>query len=116
LHHSFAVQQGAENRLHHVNLMVTDIDDVGRGMNRMKKAGVDIVFGPGRHEPSGSVFLYFLDPDGMTVEYSFGMEEFPEASAREARNLDPKPEVLDIWGSVPAPQFAKVGAIETPGG
>jgi 2,3-dihydroxy-p-cumate/2,3-dihydroxybenzoate 3,4-dioxygenase len=113
LHHSFAVQQGAENRLHHVNLMVSDIDDVGRGMNRMKKAGVEIVFGPGRHEPSGSVFLYFLDPDGMTLEYSFGMEEFPEASPRTARNLDPKPEVLDIWGSVPAPRFAKVGAIET---
>lgn len=112
LHHSFAVQQGAENRLHHVNLMVSDIDDVGQGMNRMKKAGVEIVFGPGRHEPSGSVFLYFLDPDGMTVEYSFGMEEFPEASPRTARNLDPKPEVLDTWGSVPAPRFAKVGAIE----
>jgi 2,3-dihydroxy-p-cumate/2,3-dihydroxybenzoate 3,4-dioxygenase len=112
LHHSFAVQQGVGNRLHHVNLMVTDLDDVGRAMNRMKKAGVEIVFGPGRHEPSGSVFLYFLDPDGMTVEYSFGMEEFPEASARLARNLDPKPEVLDVWGSVPAPRFAKVGAIE----
>jgi 2,3-dihydroxy-p-cumate/2,3-dihydroxybenzoate 3,4-dioxygenase len=116
LHHSFAIQQGSENRMHHVNFMVSDIDDVGRAMNRMRKAEVEIVFGPGRHEPSGSVFLYFLEPDRMTLEYSFGMEEFPEEEPREARNLDPKPEVLDIWGSVPAPNFAKVGVIEAPRG
>ncbi len=112
LHHSFAIQKGPENRLHHVNFMVSDIDDVGKAMNRMKKAGAEIVFGPGRHEPSGSVFLYFLEPDRMTLEYSFGMEEFPEDEARPPRDLDPKPEVLDIWGSVPAPNFAKVGSIE----
>ncbi|CAN5208446.1 VOC family protein [soil metagenome] len=112
LHHSFAIQKGAANRLHHVNFMVCDIDDVGKAMNRMRKADVEIVFGPGRHEPSGSVFLYFLEPDRMTLEYSFGMEEFPEDEARPPRDLDPKPEVLDIWGSVPAPNFAKVGSIE----
>jgi 2,3-dihydroxy-p-cumate/2,3-dihydroxybenzoate 3,4-dioxygenase len=112
LHHSFAVQQGSTNRLHHINFMVTDIDDVGRAMNRMRKAGVQIVFGPGRHDPSGSVFIYFLDPDRMTLEYSFGMEEFPEDASREARRLAATPEVLDIWGGVPSPDFAKVGAIE----
>src|SRR3546814_20766507 len=77
--------------------MVSDIDDVGRAINRMKKAEVPIVFGPGRHEPSGSIFLYFLDPDGMTAEYSFGMEEFDEVGAREPRELEAKPEVLDTW-------------------
>jgi 2,3-dihydroxy-p-cumate/2,3-dihydroxybenzoate 3,4-dioxygenase len=65
--------------------------------------------------PSGSIFLYFLDPDGMTVEYSFGMEEFPEEGAREPRMLEPRPEALDTWGSVPKPAFAKVGPIERPG-
>src|SRR3546814_15066769 len=62
--------------------MVSDIDDVGRAINRMKKAEVPIVFGLGRHEPSGSIFLYFLDPDGMTTEYSFGLAEFEEEDAR----------------------------------
>jgi 2,3-dihydroxy-p-cumate/2,3-dihydroxybenzoate 3,4-dioxygenase len=112
LHHSFAVQQGRSNQLHHINFMVSDIDDVGRAMNRMRKAEVPIVFGPGRHEPSGSIFIYFLDPDRMTLEYSFGMEEFPEDAARDARSLNATAEVLDVWGSVPSPDFAKVGAIE----
>lgn len=113
LHHSMAILAGDNNHLNHVNFMVTDIDDVGRAMNRMKKEGVKIVFGPGRHQPSESIFLYFLDPDGMTVEYSFGMEQFPEDGAREPRLLQPHPEALDTWGSVPEPEFGAVGEIDT---
>jgi len=111
LHHSLALLAG-DDHLNHVNFMVQDIDDIGRAVNRMKKAGVEIVFGPGRHQPSESIFLYFLDPDGMTVEYSFGMECFPEEAAREPRMLEPRPEALDLWGSVPAPAFGKIGRIE----
>lgn len=112
LHHSLAILSGEQAHLNHVNFMVSDIDDVGRGMNRMKKADVDIVFGPGRHLPSESIFLYFLDPDRMTLEYSFGMETFPEEKAREARLLEPVPGTLDSWGSVPTPDFGKIGEIE----
>ena len=115
LHHSLAILSGESSHLNHVNFMVRDIDDVGRAMNRMKKADVDIVFGPGRHQPSESIFLYFLDPDRMTVEYSFGMETFPEEQAREARLLEPVPGTLDSWGSVPTPDFGKVGEIEQAG-
>jgi 2,3-dihydroxy-p-cumate/2,3-dihydroxybenzoate 3,4-dioxygenase len=115
LHHSLAVLAGADSHLNHINFMVTDIDDVGRAISRMKQAGVEIVFGPGRHQPSESIFLYFLDPDRITVEYSFGMEHFPEKGAREARLLEPVPGTLDSWGSVPAPAFGKVGVIETGG-
>jgi len=112
LHHTFAVGASTGNHLHHLNFMVTDIDDVGRAWHRMNKAGVKIAFGMGRHPPSGSVFLYFFDPDGMTVEYSFGMEEFPEVGARQPRMLEPVPESLDTWGAVPDAAFGKVGAIE----
>ena len=110
-HHSLALISAPANGYNHVNFMVSDIDDIGRAINRMKKAEVPIVFGPGRHLPSGSIFLYFLDPDGMTTEYSFGMEEFEEDSAREARELDPTPETLDTWGSTPDPRFGKTGAL-----
>lgn len=113
LHHSLAVGRSAGgNHLNHVNFMVSDMDDIGIAMNRLQKHGVPVVFGPGRHKPSGSIFLYFLDPDGMTLEYSFGMEEFPEKGAREPRMLEAHPLALDIWGGVPKPEFARVGAIE----
>lgn len=111
-HHSFGIARGPEDQLHHVNFMVSDIDDVGRATNRLRKAGVEIVYGPGRHDISTSIFLYFLDPDGMTVEYSFGMEEFDEVSPRAPRELPLRPEILDSWGGLPAPRFAKVGVVE----
>ncbi len=111
-HHSFGVARGDSDGLHHVNFMVTDVDDVGRAINRMKKAGVDIVYGPGRHDISNSIFLYYLDPDRLTAEYSFGMEEFPEDSPRPARDLPMRPEILDSWGGMPQPGFAQVGAVE----
>ena len=94
--------------------MVSEIDDVGRARNRLINAGVDIVFGPGRHMPSGSVFLYFLDPDGMTAEFSFGMEEFPEENPREARMLENSAQTMDLWGGMPKPEFCKRGEIAGP--
>ena len=114
-HHSLGIARADENRLHHVNFMVTDIDDVGRALNRLKKNKVEIVYGPGRHPPSGSIFLYFLDPDGMTVEYSFGMEEFAETGARAPRLMPPVPESLDFWGGLPSLDFARVGRYESAG-
>ena len=111
LHHTFAMGMSDRRHLHHVNFMVTDVDDIGEAMNRMKKAGVEIVFGPGRHLPSTSIFLYFLDPDGMTIEFSFGMEEIPAEDGREPRMLEMHPNTMDMWGSAPAPSFGKGGAI-----
>ena len=107
LHHSLALIQHSANTLHHINFMVSDIDDIGKAMNRLKAADVPIVYGPGRHLPSTSVFLYFLDPDGNTAELSFGMETFDEAEARDPRELEHKPEVMDMWGGRPDPRFGK---------
>lgn len=111
-HHSFGVSRGDRDALHHVNFMVTDVDDVGRATNRMRSNGVEVVYGPGRHDISNSIFFYYLDPDRMTAEYSFGMEEFPEEAAREPRQLPMRPEILDSWGGMPAPAFGKAGTVE----
>lgn len=114
LHHSLALIQSSDNTLHHINFMVTDIDDIGQGMNRLNKAGVPIVYGPGRHLPSTSIFLYFLDPDGNTNELSFGMELFESEGARAPRELEHKAEVMDTWGGLPDPRFGKGHPIITP--
>ncbi len=112
-HHSLGVSRGETDALHHINFMVTDVDDVGRATNRMRNNGVELVYGPGRHDISNSIFLYYLDPDRMTAEYSFGMEEFPEEAPREPRQLPLRPEILDSWGGMPAPNFGKAGAVES---
>jgi len=112
LHHSIGLSNSAGHGLHHVNFMVSEIDDIGRALWRFQNSDVPIVRGPGRHPPSGSVFLYVLDPDGMTVEYSFGMEEFPETDARDHRVLPPIPESIDYWGAPTDKRLGKIGLVE----
>ncbi|MES2183446.1 MAG: VOC family protein [Pseudomonadota bacterium] len=110
-HHGIGVAKADTPHFHHLNFMVQDIDDVGRLNTRLKKANVPIVYGPGRHPISTSVFLYFLDPDEMTLEYSYGMETFPEEGSRAPRLLPRVPEWSDAWGSEPTSNFGKVGVL-----
>ena len=110
-HHTFAVTKGPENKLNHLAYKVSTVDDIGIQVNRLKDQNVPILFGPGRHHPSGSIFLYFADPDGMAIEYSQGMEAFPEEDAREPRRLEPSKETIDEWGGTPQPEFGQVGKL-----
>ncbi|MCQ6275955.1 VOC family protein [Bacillus sp. V3B] len=110
-HHDFAITKGPENKLNHLAYQAERVDDVGIQVNKLNNENVPILFGPGRHHPSGSIFLYFADPDGLTLEYSQGMEEFPEEGAREPRRLEPSLDTLDEWGGTPKPGFGKRGKL-----
>jgi 2,3-dihydroxy-p-cumate/2,3-dihydroxybenzoate 3,4-dioxygenase len=112
LHHVFGFGKADNLGLHHVNFMVEDMDDIGKAMYRLRNADVPIVFGPGRHPPSGSIFLYFLDPDELTLEFSSGMEEFSEMSPRKPRSLEATPESFDYWGATRDPRQAAKGSVE----
>jgi 2,3-dihydroxy-p-cumate/2,3-dihydroxybenzoate 3,4-dioxygenase len=111
-HHSLGIGRSDRTHLHHFCFLVKTVDDIGRAINRCKRANVPISFGPGRHVASTSIFLYFDDPDGMTLEYSFGMETFAEVGPRPPRHLEPKLETVDEWGGIPVPGYASVGLIE----
>lgn len=110
-HHGLGIAKAERPHFHHLNLMVTDIDDIGRAVHRLLRNDVRIVFGPGRHPVSGSVFLYFLDPDGLTVEYSCGMEEFDEDAPRDPRRWPAQPSSVDTWGARRHPLTGAQGEI-----
>ncbi|HLQ25566.1 MAG TPA: VOC family protein [Acidiferrobacterales bacterium] len=111
-HHSFGLALGNELKFFHVAFSVQDIDDLGLGRNRLIDRDVPIVFGPGRHLASGSIFMYFLDPDGLTLEYTLGMEEFPEVAPRSPRMLDNSHKTTDIWEGKGDPRIGKIGHVE----
>ena len=112
LHHSMGLAFAPNHHFQHVNCMVKDIDDIGRAIWRLKKHDVKVVFGPGRHPTSDSIFIYFHDPDGLTWEYSFGMELFPEQNYRPARIMSTAPADIDLWGAGMEPEFGQYGDIE----
>ena len=111
-HHSLGLIRSEPARIAHIAFMVEAYDDIGKAVPRFTKHGVPVVFGPGHHPASESNFLYFLDPDGITWEYTFGMEQFPEENAREARYLELGNG--DSWGNVMDPRMGKVGRVLAP--
>ena len=114
LHHSIGIASAARSMLHHVSFLVRSLDDVHAAAERFCAGGVPIMCGPGRHPPSGSAFVYFLDPDGLTLEYSHGMERIAETAPRQPRVLPPVPESLDFGANPRDPRIYAVGEIETP--
>ena len=111
LHHSFAIASAARNTLHHLNFMVEGEEDMLAGRVRFKANDVPMVW-DGYHPPSGNTFLFFLDPDGLSLEYGHGMELFPEAGARAPRVFPAVPESFDSTGSHRDERTAAVGEIE----
>ena len=94
--------------------MVEGFDVIGKALPRFKRDDIPVVFGPGLHPMSDSNFLYFLDPDGITWEYTFGMEEFPEIDPRDPRSPELGPESMDSWGNVMDPRMGQVGRVLAP--
>jgi 2,3-dihydroxy-p-cumate/2,3-dihydroxybenzoate 3,4-dioxygenase len=79
----------------------------------MRDNNVPIVYRLGRHNISDSVFLYFLDPDALTAEYGFGIEEFSGLTARSSCNLPRLTEALDCREGRPGPDLGKCGLVDS---
>jgi 2,3-dihydroxy-p-cumate/2,3-dihydroxybenzoate 3,4-dioxygenase len=112
LHHSLGVAPAARGMLHHLSFLTREREDIAATAIRLREHGVPIMCGPGRHAPSGSDFLYFLDPDGLTVECSHGMERFSEAEPRTPRVLAAVNESFDLQMNPRDPRMHAVGEIE----
>jgi len=70
VHHAIAYAQSDNSWLNHIAFEMIDIDAVMRGIGRLKDAGIETFWGPGRHGPGNNVFAYFVAPFGAAVEYT----------------------------------------------
>ncbi len=79
-HHSLAIARCPHPSLHHASFEMRGIDEYMRGTGRLLRAGVEKIWGPGRHLAGNNTFSYFLDPHGNTVEYTTELEQVDEDS------------------------------------
>ena len=77
-HHCLAIARGPHPSLHHASFEMRGIDEYMRGTGRLLRAGVEKIWGPGRHLAGNNTFSYFLDPHGNTVEYTTELELIDE--------------------------------------
>ena len=95
-HHRIAFLPGPPC-LNHVAYDMHGVDDVMRGVSRLKSHGIDIRWGPGRHTAGDNVFSYFVSPGGFAVEYTAELERVDEASWTP-QVYAPSPQIMDQWG------------------
>jgi catechol 2,3-dioxygenase-like lactoylglutathione lyase family enzyme len=101
-HHSLAVARGPHPSLHHASFEMRGIDEYMRGTGRLLRAGVEKIWGPGRHLAGDNTFSYFLDPSGNTMEYTTELEHVDEDTWHPHLYDFTQPEVSDQWGTANA--------------
>lgn len=94
-HHRLAFLPGPPC-LNHVAYDMLSVDDMMRGIGRLRKDGVDIRWGPGRHTAGNNTFSYFTTPNGFAVEYTSELETV-DFETHEAKVHKPGPGVMDQW-------------------
>ena len=69
---------------------------------RLLRAGVEKIWGPGRHMAGNNTFSFFLDPHGNTIEYTTELEILDEDTWHPHVYDFSNPEVSDQWGTANA--------------
>jgi catechol 2,3-dioxygenase-like lactoylglutathione lyase family enzyme len=98
-HHSMAIARCPHPSLHHASFEMRGIDEYMRGTGRLLRAGVEKIWGPGRHLAGNNTFSYFLDPSGNTMEYTTELELVDEDTWHPHMYDFTNPEVSDQWGT-----------------
>jgi len=99
-HHCFGLIPSTHRGFQHASFKVRDIDDIGFGTSRMRKAGYRETFGPGRHALASNLFHYIRDPWGSWIEYYADMDRISDAW--QCRDWN---ELPYIWGPDWTPEF-----------
>lgn len=115
-HHCLAFTNRRNSLLSHVAYELPSLDAEMRGCGRLKKAGLAIQWGIGRHGTGDNVFAYYIDPSGFAIEYTTEMQQIddrtyvpgsPETNARAAH--------ADVWGYADPPSERFLQALQGPG-
>ncbi len=95
-HHRIAILPGPAC-LNHVAFDMLTVDDMMRGIGRLRSVGVEIGWGPGRHTAGDNTFSYFTTPNGFVAEYTAELERIDEATWTP-HVYPPRADVMDQWG------------------
>jgi catechol 2,3-dioxygenase-like lactoylglutathione lyase family enzyme len=95
-HHRIAFLPGPPC-LNHVAYDMANVDEMMRGVARLKRQKIDIRWGPGRHTAGNNTFSYFTTPGGFAVEYTAELEKV-DFENHVAQVIAPAPEIMDQWG------------------
>jgi catechol 2,3-dioxygenase-like lactoylglutathione lyase family enzyme len=98
-HHTFAVARGPHASLHHLSFEMAGVEENMFATGRLLRAGIERIWGPGKHLAGQNMFNYFLDPSGNTMEYTTMLESVDEDTWVPHVYSFADPMVADQWGT-----------------
>ncbi|MGH8733356.1 MAG: VOC family protein, partial [Burkholderiales bacterium] len=111
-HHALAYASSDAASLNHIAFEMPSLDAVMRGITRMREAGYEAVWGPGRHGPGNNVFGYFIAPYGGVIEYTSEVSEVgDDYKVGTPEDWKWPPGRIDHWG-MSKKDTAKTGPAE----
>lgn len=101
-HHSIAFNRGEWASVNHVAYELPSVDAYMRAVGRLNQAGIEPLWGPGRHGPGNNTFAYFADPAGLVPEFTSEVEQIDEDDYLP-RVWNRVADQSDLWGTAGPP-------------
>jgi catechol 2,3-dioxygenase-like lactoylglutathione lyase family enzyme len=110
-HHTIAFNQGEHPSVNHVAYELASLDHFLTSVGRMKAAGVEPLWGIGRHGPGNNCFAYYGDPAGFVPELTAEVQQIDD-EGWVPRVWQRIPAQSDLWhlAGPPSAEFRRVGA------
>lgn len=107
-HHSVALRPGAQATVHHLGFEVPGWHAYQPILDHLGSRGFKVEYGPGRHRPGRSLFVYVRDPSsGLRIELYADMVHIndPSTPAIGWEPGDRLTKTLNTWGPTPPESF-----------
>ncbi|HET8679783.1 MAG TPA: VOC family protein [bacterium] len=106
-HATIALVRAPVPRMHHIGFEIASWGDMRRLLDHFVAHGVKVEYGPGRHGPGNSIFVYVVDP--WQIRWEFQCESAPVKETSSQPGLwDPvkgRLGAVNIWGPAPPESF-----------
>ena len=111
-HHTIALSRSNYPSVNHVAFDLSSIDEFMHSIGRMKQAGHNVSWGPGRHGPGNNPFAYYVSPPGFVVEFTTELQIINEKKHQPKVWSRDDPASMDLWMTAGPPSTAQRTAMQ----
>ncbi len=95
---------------HHIGFEIGSWNEIKRLLDHFVANDIRVEFGPGRHGPGNSLFVYFLDPWNIRWELLSELSRIYDEAAYQPGVWDPvggRRAAVNLWGPTPPEAFIR---------
>jgi len=101
-HHTVMLTQG-KPEVDHIGFGIADGPELLNWADHLGREQVPVAWGPGRHGAGNDLFLRFVDPEGLHVELSAGLQQYYDRDVTTPPRLwHTRSSALNLWGVMPS--------------